>query len=483
MTPRAKSAIVLVSDFSLFALSDCIQMASKRSRVTAKAQTVQPPSDSLITEVFDTLAQANRKQLLKLLSVLVKASSASALEQVKAEAVKCGALIKTHSRFQQCNHSMLDSFFSLLDYRSLQAAETVCRRWRYACIDSGAGWKSVLGFETFTDSKEHGAFDCSKWQSELRRHHLSVAQVRSMRFATIQSSFDVQLFSQLTSLNKLFILPFDAAGAIESKTLHALMSVPNLQQIECDNAVDSVLPSLLCCTNLTTFEYRSAKVATEQLKVLAPLTKLRQLRLRAPFATDLAFLSTQNGFTALLALTFDCKTTIFTELSPLFNLPSLQYLVFTAERNIQQIAELTKLKMLALTSEVDRDSGLQPLAKLTNLTYLQLTLKPAFRLASELTFLSNLTSLATLNLDFYGLPNCAPLTHLTNLQSLRLGPYVGSLPDLSAPTKLTKLEELAFGMAEVPRQALLIHTAEIRRVMKGLRVSVLTFDGKRIKIA
>ena len=97
-------------------------MASKRIRheTAAAASAAASPAPSLVTEVYDTLMQASRKELAQLLSVFVKASSANVLEKVRSEAAKSGALVATTSRWQQCSHTMLDSFFSLLDKPDLR---------------------------------------------------------------------------------------------------------------------------------------------------------------------------------------------------------------------------------------------------------------------------------------------------------------------------------------------------------------------------
>src|SRR6185312_11075772 len=120
-------------------------MTTKRVRVSSTANaTFQLAPPALITQLFDCLSQAPHKQLVHLLSVLVKACPASTLQKVRDEAAKIGMLITTSSRYQQCGHSMLDSFFSFLCVVDLKNVELVCVRWRMACFESGAGWTTAL---------------------------------------------------------------------------------------------------------------------------------------------------------------------------------------------------------------------------------------------------------------------------------------------------------------------------------------------------
>src|SRR4051794_26133439 len=94
--------------------------SSKRSRVTATSTSNGPASDQLVCELYDCFMHTSRKQFAQLLSKLLKATSASVLEQVRDEAIKMGALVITKSQFQQCSHRMLDWCFSFLDEQELQ---------------------------------------------------------------------------------------------------------------------------------------------------------------------------------------------------------------------------------------------------------------------------------------------------------------------------------------------------------------------------
>lgn len=152
-------------------------MENKRTRVEPSLDAAAAPV-SLITEVYDCLMHASRKQLAHLLSVFVKASSASVLEQVRDEAVKNGALQVTTSRYQRCSHSILDSIFSCLDVRDLRVAEAVCKRWRFACVDSGAGWMRALS----------SGYLWMDWLTDLARLRIKPEQLRAVQTAELHDS-------------------------------------------------------------------------------------------------------------------------------------------------------------------------------------------------------------------------------------------------------------------------------------------------------
>src|SRR6185312_9403110 len=120
-------------------------MNPKRIRVSLAQSASVPAPEALIKQLFDCLIHCSRKQQALLLNTLLRGCSASSLEQVRDEAVKVGALVEKKSRFQQqCNDSLLHSFFSFLNKRELCAVETVCSRWHYACTVNGVGWSAAL---------------------------------------------------------------------------------------------------------------------------------------------------------------------------------------------------------------------------------------------------------------------------------------------------------------------------------------------------
>ena len=144
-------------------------MASKRAKIQLEAASEKKESDraptALISECFDLLLQAPRKQQIRLLSGLLKTCSEAQLAAMRAEAVKLGLVVESKSVFQKCSHDILDSCFGFLDMKSLRAAETVCSRWRSACVDSGAGWGTVLSRRAEIDSE---------FMSDYYRHRLTL---------------------------------------------------------------------------------------------------------------------------------------------------------------------------------------------------------------------------------------------------------------------------------------------------------------------
>ena len=423
-------------------------MTSKRSRIN-KANQSSPPPDSLVTEVFECLAQASRKQLLNLLSVLTKASTTSALEQVRAEAVKSGALVDTRSRFQRCNHSLLDSCFGLLDLRSLQAAESVCRRWRYAGVDSGAGWKSVLGF-TNVPSVETLV--------ECKRHCFRVSQIRDRRAVSAVSIDCVKIFSQLTSLSQLHV---DSHWS----DVRPVLSLPGLEELS-TKAMSRTLPAEIAqfAPNLKAFSssafpvLQDIKQCEEELRLLSSLPSLHTLTLKqeSPWVIrwSLAFLD--SGFTALTTLTLSTSGHMSCRLNtasfkPLLALPRLRHLNVLGSISREafvELGQLTKLHHLSLTTwrdlPGDEDDELDNFSTLTNLTSLHLDVR-CFHLDyfddRHLAFLSNLTNLTDLFVAAV-IEKPTMLAKLTQMQKLHLKASVFDTDwaALKSHTQLRRLE-------------------------------------------
>src|SRR4051794_9511627 len=128
------------------------KLITKRQRI-APGDVVGPvarASPQQVTLLHDVFMEASRKQSSHLLSVLLQACSSTILDQVFTEAVKIGACKSqqqqrpTNAPFQTCTHQKLDMVFSFLDKKDLEVVEITCRRWRYACRDSHAGWRAYL---------------------------------------------------------------------------------------------------------------------------------------------------------------------------------------------------------------------------------------------------------------------------------------------------------------------------------------------------
>ena len=138
-----------------------------------------------------------------------------------------------------------------------------------------------------------------------------------------------------------------------------------------------------------------------------------------------------------------------TNLAPLTNLNQLQVLRMNdgdsicSVTDLTPLASLTNLENLQLTCMAE---DLSPLSGLTNLKVLSLRLPVTL---DDISFLSNLTSLQSLNIQDNSsgnahiiLDDLTPLSGLTKLQELRLG--VDGIADFNWAQNLTELRELTF---------------------------------------
>ena len=138
-----------------------------------------------------------------------------------------------------------------------------------------------------------------------------------------------------------------------------------------------------------------------------------------------------------------------TNLAPLTNLNQLQVLRMNdgdsicSVTDLTPLASLTNLENLQLTCMAE---NLSPLSGLTNLKVLSLRLPVT---VDDISFLSNLTSLQSLNIQDNSsgnahiiLDDLTPLSGLTKLQELRLG--VDGIADFDWAQNLTELRELTF---------------------------------------
>lgn len=189
-------------------------MNGKRTRVDGSA--FEPAPAALVTEVFDLLLESSRKELAALLSVLVKASGKQALEAVRADAIKRGAYVANKpSRYQQCNHAMLDAFFSWLHRDELRTVDVVCRRWRSATTNSNAGWIAALARVPVVDGK---------WTRQMLARRLRPSQFPTLKKLRFGFNADLSVIRQLPSVTSLHVL-----GCINDYNTTAFTAV--LQQL------------------------------------------------------------------------------------------------------------------------------------------------------------------------------------------------------------------------------------------------------------
>src|SRR6185312_15047260 len=90
-----------------------VRKMSANKKLKSFEATSQPAPEALVSEVYDVLLRAGRKDLHKLLALFVKCSPVSVLETIRTEAIKLGVLRQFKSRFQvlnPCTTSRLNSF-------------------------------------------------------------------------------------------------------------------------------------------------------------------------------------------------------------------------------------------------------------------------------------------------------------------------------------------------------------------------------------
>lgn len=405
----------------------------------------QPPS-GLVSDVFDGLMQANRKELAHLLNILLRASEPGVLQRVQAAAVACGAWVVVRSRFQQCSHQVLDGCFSFLDLRSLGAAEAVCKRWRLACVDSKAGWPQALA---------HVPRVTNQWAAELHRHRIDPTRLWAMR--------------------RVFI-----AQRVTAATIRAVLRLPAVVDLEIKNV--RVPISLLSARFLPGL--RRLMIATDDLHAQLAAVHL-------PSLTALHVLeSTTAEQVAHLVARF-----------PTLEVLSVDYVGSdgTAEPLAGAIGLGKRLRCLGLQM-FDHDTDLAPLQPL-------LQRVPALRLSGTLELcvdvVASLTHLETLELRPYDPTGAdqqlllAPLAALVNLTCLTVCVDVehteveGLSVLLSRLTKLTRLDlslcpctdqDVAVLFATATRlRTLTWHDAANKAVVAGLpRLRHLTDLGLRV---
>ena len=182
------------------------------------------------------------------------------------------------------------------------------------------------------------------------------------------------------------------------------------------------------------------------LSPLAGMTKMKELNL--PFKNTISDLSPLSGMTELEYLGMDgywgTGNTI-SDLSPLENLTNLKQLALGVDQveDLKPLAGLHKLQELTLYGEMNI-SSLNALSGLTSLKTLRLSTNTGNStcvFVEDLSGLSNLTQMETLELFCSGLKSFKGLEGMTSLKKLQM--YVDSgLQDISALKGLTAMEEL-----------------------------------------
>src|SRR5688500_12689133 len=89
--------------------------SSKRIRVSSSNSSEQDRCAKFVTEMFDLFAITPRPERDRLLLLVLQSVPSSAFASIRAAAVKSGAIVETHSKFQErCAVWMFDSIFAFL---------------------------------------------------------------------------------------------------------------------------------------------------------------------------------------------------------------------------------------------------------------------------------------------------------------------------------------------------------------------------------
>jgi len=405
-------------------------MANKRTRAPEATQAAAAPA-SLVTEVFDCLMQASRKELAQLLTVLVKASSAIVLEQVRDVAVNSGALVATSSRFQRCSYTLLDSFFSFLDEKDLRTSDVVCRRWRFAQSDSGAGWKTALSADPINLS--------ATWMRQLVRRRIAPESLSKLHSVTIsrESAAVLSSFKKLPRLRSLHI-----SSPIHQDFVTMLSTLP-IKKVSLSASTESTsmvqtlkhLVSSNLAKTIRNLDCADA-ISNKSAKALAKMTALRYLRVVEPEDRYLALPTLSSVHTLHLVGLSELRTGE----RLVSSCPALTDLTISRSSlsplDINAIAALPALTALKLGEETTinlHSTSLLPLANLTNLVTLKMDfMHDDIRLtASSLQFLSALVQLTDLDvrtarLSDNDLKLFAPLTKLREVALIDVTEFTGS---------------------------------------------------------
>ena len=357
----------------------------------------------LVSEVFDCLLEAGRSELAGLLAVLLKASSKSALEAVRDAAIKRGVMVAANSkpsRFQQCSHAQLDSFFSCVEQRDLRVADVVCRRWRSACVYSNAGWISALSRRAIADES---------WLRELKSRHIAPAKLTDLRVLTVHSDHTraFPVVGKLPRLTELTVLKNLSATQIQQlgslTTLRKLtVSAHKLQPDPFDEDDDGghfdaadLLVAASFAKTLTSLDLSGMSGLPVECRILMSLPSLTSLKTPL-FAREEDDLSFEHKITSTSLTTLDIQGR-------------------AGLKNLLEDVRLPALTTLIAASGFEEEDW-PIIAGLTSLTSLR-GAHDAPLIEEDLKTISTLTHLTSLKVQLCQLQ---PLTVFTQLQSISL---------------------------------------------------------------
>ncbi len=191
------------------------------------------------------------------------------------------------------------------------------------------------------------------------------------------------------------------------------------------------LDLLAACVNLVELEIVAMGLSNDQLAVLASLTKLESLKLRANRITDLSPIA---RLTNLKTLDISSNPIADLRLRPVIGLPNLTALSASGIglTDLRPIAELVNLQYLELWApDID---DISPIARLVNLQSLRFSTGDI----DDLTPFAELINLQHLDLSGNDIDNLTPLAGLINLRHLDLSG--NDIDDLNPLVGLVQLE-------------------------------------------
>ena len=453
-------------------------MTSKRAKIETGSNTAA--SASLAAEVYDLLLEAGRKELEALLAVFVKASSKQALEAVRGEAIKRGAFVAVkQSRYQQCYHAQLDSFFSFLEPVDLRTADVVCRRWRAASKHSNAGWLSAL-------SRPFRKTATPAWFRAIADRRIVPSQLSVTQLLFEYFSSELSFIGQLPSLTELHCHSLDWANF----------------EIRRHSPLRSLTVSLTYRSELPSF------VRLLQLPALASLSisfsfasHLEHLPIFTARCSSLTSLSLHNGTRAYATL-----PSILTHWFSNVSVPNLRSLTLQrmtlGEAELAAIATVSSLTALTLDrlSSWEPETAILRLSQLHSLCHLTM----GFLQPEHLPSIAQLTQLERLDCRFHfgicidnpdrPLDKLSRLHTLSNAYNLVKGALRAMPPSLTsfsaklaAPEDLPNLDELKDCLPNLQTLLTRSTTPSVEQVQERVRavrpqLAVLEWSGGELPV-
>jgi internalin A len=280
------------------------------------------------------------------------------------------------------------------------------------------------------DNYEPTVADLNGVTGTVNAHSSHIESIEGAQYLVNITELDLS-YNPLTSIN-----PISNLSGLEVLTLY-------------NTHVNSLVP-LTGLTNLVELNIRD--LATSDF---TPIINLVQLEILTLYNVDLYNISGFEALTALEEFSLPCNNLVSIaplsqltnlqqlwlwdisglSLAPLSSLLSLEYLRCTNGNgnDLASIANLTNLTTLDLSGNQLSDSNIAPLSDLVNLTSLYIS----SNMITDISALSNLTSLNWFSFYWNSISDLSPLSGLINLETLYA--YGNEITDLSPLTQLPNL--------------------------------------------